>query len=268
MRLNCLFEDPKGCAFEARNEDFAVESGGAKLYVSLLLAGADAGERHPLIVFLHGFPGNEKNLDTAQALRRIGFHVACFSYRGAWGSEGYYAVSHLREDTNAVLRTLHADADTWGIDRGNIWLFGHSLGGFTALHTLASPAVALRGAVLVAPCDLGMMYMQEREAFLELVTPEDRPGACLRVEREGFLREEAARFAAEWAFSKLPPLEKYELLCIGGSRDPVTPPALHIAPLLEKYPQTDYCELDDAHAFANTRIALSERVGQWLCAHC
>lgn len=266
MRISCLFEDPKGCVCEARNEDFAVESGGAKLYVSLLLAGGEAGERRPLVVFLHGFPGNEKNLDTAQALRRIGFHVACFSYRGAWGSEGYYAVAHLREDTNAVLRVLYADADKWGIDREKLWLLGHSLGGFTALHTLAAPAVALRGAVLIAPCDLGMMYMREREAFLELVTPEDRPGACLRVEREGFLREEAARCAQLWAFSGLPSLEKYELLCIGGSRDPVTPPPLHIAPLLERNPQMDYYELDDGHAFANTRIALSERIGQWLCA--
>ena len=39
------------------------------------------------VLLLHGFPGNEKNLDLAQDLRADGFNVLFFHYRGAWGSE-------------------------------------------------------------------------------------------------------------------------------------------------------------------------------------
>ena len=47
---------------------------------------ANGAGPHPTVVLLHGFPGNEKNLDLAQALRRDGFNVLFFHYRGAWGS--------------------------------------------------------------------------------------------------------------------------------------------------------------------------------------
>jgi hypothetical protein len=34
---------------------------------------------------LHGFPGNERNFDVAQALRRAGYAALVFHYRGSWG---------------------------------------------------------------------------------------------------------------------------------------------------------------------------------------
>ena len=48
---------------------------------------AGAGRR-PTVVLLHGLPGNEKNLDLAQAIRRAGWNVVTFNYRGSWGSPG------------------------------------------------------------------------------------------------------------------------------------------------------------------------------------
>jgi pimeloyl-ACP methyl ester carboxylesterase len=44
---------------------------------------------HPTIVLLHGFPGNEQNLDLAQSIRRAGWNVLTLHYRGAWGSPGF-----------------------------------------------------------------------------------------------------------------------------------------------------------------------------------
>jgi predicted alpha/beta-fold hydrolase len=37
---------------------------------------------HPTLVICHGLPGNEKNLDLAQAVRRAGWNVITFNYRG------------------------------------------------------------------------------------------------------------------------------------------------------------------------------------------
>ena len=43
------------------------------------------------VILLHGFPGNERNLDLAQAIRRSGWNAVFFHYRGAWGSGGVFS---------------------------------------------------------------------------------------------------------------------------------------------------------------------------------
>src|ERR671911_674101 len=43
---------------------------------------------HPAVVLLHGFPGNERNFDLAQDLRRAGYAALIFHYRGSWGAAG------------------------------------------------------------------------------------------------------------------------------------------------------------------------------------
>ncbi len=268
MNTKYLFFDPPASPFLPENIDIVVKSGGCDIYGSILLAGGAAGEKHPCALMLHGFPGHEKNLDLAQALRRTGMNVAFFSYRGAWGSYGDYAVSHLKEDANAVLLHLYKNADQYRIERESIWLVGHSLGGFTALHTLAEAAVALKGAVLIAPCDLGMMYLEKNDKFIELVEPEDREGGCLRVARKGYLQNEADKNAGKWRFSSLAEgLSGYPLLFIGGTRDEVTPPKEHIEPLLNGLSgDVSYRELNDGHGFAGSRVALAQTAAEWLAA--
>lgn len=61
-------DPPRDSAHPARMEVLHVPSGGVKINgVAYLAAGAG---RHPTFVFFHGLPGNEKNLDLAQAVRR------------------------------------------------------------------------------------------------------------------------------------------------------------------------------------------------------
>jgi dienelactone hydrolase len=43
---------------------------------------------HPTLVICHGLPGNEKNLDLAQAVRRAGWNAVTFNYRGSWEVPG------------------------------------------------------------------------------------------------------------------------------------------------------------------------------------
>jgi len=58
---------------------------------------------HPTIVLLHGFPGNEQNLDLAQAIRRAGWNVLTMHYRGSWGSPGVFSIAHVLEDVDAAV---------------------------------------------------------------------------------------------------------------------------------------------------------------------
>ncbi|MGC2615581.1 MAG: DUF1749 domain-containing protein, partial [Terracidiphilus sp.] len=61
---------------------------------------------HPTMVICHGLPGNEKNLDLAQAVRRAGWNAVTFNYRGSWGSPGSYSFAQNLEDADAVLAYL------------------------------------------------------------------------------------------------------------------------------------------------------------------
>src|SRR4051812_45063848 len=62
----------------------------------LVYVAAGAGP-HPVVILLHGFPGNERNLDLAQDMRRAGWDVLFFNYRGSWGTPGDFSFSHSME---------------------------------------------------------------------------------------------------------------------------------------------------------------------------
>ena len=56
-----------------------------------------------MVVLLHGFPGEERNLDLAHALGRSGWSVLFFHYRGAWGSEGAFSFRNVIGDVKAAV---------------------------------------------------------------------------------------------------------------------------------------------------------------------
>src|SRR3989454_12059001 len=89
---------------------------------------------HATVVFLHGFPGDEKNADLAQAVRRAGFNALVFYYRGAWGSPGIYSYSHVLEDVTAALIWLPgpATAESMRGEPERLVLVGHRFGGVGA----------------------------------------------------------------------------------------------------------------------------------------
>ncbi len=111
---------------------------------------------HPTVIICHGLPGNEKNLDLAQAVRRAGWNAVTFNYRGSWGSPGVFRFAQNLEDADAVLAYLRdpATASRLGIDTRRIALAGHSMGGWVVAHT-ASRDHGLIGAILISAGDMG-----------------------------------------------------------------------------------------------------------------
>src|SRR5471030_2308140 len=82
-------DPPRDAAHPARMEVVHIPTHGVRINgVFYLAAGAGA---HPTLVFFHGMPGNEQNLDLAQAVRRLGWNVLTLHYRGSWGSPGRYS---------------------------------------------------------------------------------------------------------------------------------------------------------------------------------
>jgi pimeloyl-ACP methyl ester carboxylesterase len=125
---------------------------------------------HPTLVICHGLPGNEKNLDLAQAVRRAGWNAVTFNYRGSWGSPGVYRFAQNLEDVDAVLAYLRdpANATRLGIDPKRIALAGHSMGGWATAHTAAHDH-GLIGAILISAADMGAMGKMPRERVVALM---------------------------------------------------------------------------------------------------
>src|SRR5262245_24578934 len=49
---------------------------------------ASGAKPHGTVLLLHGLPGYEMNGDLAQSIRRAGWNVLLFHYRGTWGTAG------------------------------------------------------------------------------------------------------------------------------------------------------------------------------------
>jgi len=97
---------------------------------------ANGAQKHPTLLLLHGFPGNERNLDLAQVVRAHGWNVIYFNYRGSWGSQGKFSFKNCVEDVVNVVGFCKKYQDSLQIDTSNIVLFGHSMGGWVCLKAL------------------------------------------------------------------------------------------------------------------------------------
>jgi pimeloyl-ACP methyl ester carboxylesterase len=154
---SAVVEDP-GATFgdptPASMQELAIPSvDGAMMNGIMYLA---AGQHmHPTVILLHGFPGNEQNLDLAQSIRRVGWNVLYFHYRGAWGSAGDFSFSNAMQDTLAAIKFLRVPNNYVGyrVDTSRIVLVGHSMGGFMAAYA-ASQDPKIRGVVLISPWNI------------------------------------------------------------------------------------------------------------------
>jgi len=225
---------------------------------------------HPTVVLLHGFPGNERNLDLAQDLRSDGFNVLFFHYRGAWGSEGTYSFTHVIEDVASATDYLRANAETYRTDPDKLILIGHSMGGFAALEAAArDERVACVAGI--APADLGAIANAfdadpaRAEGFsayagtmqmLSGLTGENAIAEIL-ANREAF----DTRLLASELVGK-------SVLVIGGDKDTSVPPDTIIAPLVAAYeaePGIDLTAdiLSGDHSFSWSRQELIDAVLEW-----
>ncbi|HET9745323.1 MAG TPA: alpha/beta fold hydrolase [Chitinophagaceae bacterium] len=132
----------------AGTRELTIPSGGGLLQGFIYKA--NGIQRHPTLLLLHGYPGNERNLDLAQVVRANGWNVIYFNYRGSWGSQGEFSFKHCVEDVVNVVAFCKKYADSLQIDPSRIALFGHSMGGWVCLKALQQLPDVKKGIALSA----------------------------------------------------------------------------------------------------------------------
>jgi hypothetical protein len=261
----------------AETPDLQFLSEGARMNAYAHIA-AGAGP-HPTVVLLHGFPGNERNLDLAQTLRRAGWNTFFFSYRGAWGSGGEFSFGNVLEDVAAVVATLREPelAKKYRVDRERIVLVGHSMGGAAALISAAELSevgcvASLAGANLGALADRVRSSPEAAKAVAAQFQTWGE-GRIRGVSGEGIIADLLVQPERFRTTGHAPALAKKPVLLVAGARDDVTPPAEHHLPLVSAIEAQHgglltARVLDDEHQFSQTRIALTRAVLAWLDKSC
>ncbi len=246
-----------------------VPSHGAGMNALFYLAGG-AG-RHPTMVLLHGFPGNEQNLDLAQAVRRAGWNVLTLHYRGAWGSPGVFSLAHVLEDTDAALEFVRRPdvATKFGIDTRRIVLGGHSMGGFaTAAHTRHDRA--LQGVVVIDAWNVGstgdeMSKVSKNELPTAAEKRFDDIGNSLHGATAASVAAETVAHRTEWNFqSWASQLTHQPLLVIGASRGRGEENHKLAEAVTKAGGKVTGVTLESDHSFQDRRIALAAVVVDWL----
>lgn len=253
--------DPKN---PARMEVLHIPSGGVEINgVAYVASGAGP---HPVVVLCHGLPGNEKNLDLAQALRRAGWTVVTFNYRGSWGSPGKYGFANDLADVDAVLAYLRSPDVTakLGSDAKRMVLMGHSLGGWATLLTAAKDR-GLIGAVAFSPGNIGRLAALPRDKRIKALTNTGLETLATTAAKEA---DEIARNADAFDFTRVGPgLKDVPLLLLtseDGLRD--APDALAVSIRLAGGSKVSQVHVATDHGWSDARIRLASEIIRWLDA--
>lgn len=245
-----------------------IVSGGHHLYGYLLSPDKRINGPYPTVIMSHGFPGYTTNNDLELALMRMGCVVIHMNHRGAWGSEGNYLFTNLKDDLIAIAKWAHnpAIADQYDIDINNIFLVGHSMGGQSVLNA-AKDLSFIKGVAAMASYDIGaaFRYHMEKELFLMIETE----GQCLNMNSASEVYENALINQQELSIlNRYDELAKHNVLLVEASYDNIAPPDKMLRPLAEKLKilnaNINYEVIKSNHSFMGQRMKLTKIVGKWI----
>jgi len=258
-----IVDPPRDARFPAHNQQLLIPSHGFGMNALLFVASGKGP--HPTVILMHGLPGNERNLDLAQAIKRAGWDVLTFTYRGAWGSPGDFSISNSMEDTAAALAFARSPEGTsYGIDPKHIVLAGHSMGGATAFMTAAG-STGLEGLILIEAWNIAAGNSKGAVTREELAKGFDDFGNSLHGATPESVADDAVAHRSQWdlveAARRLHGLRVLTVNArygIGERNRPVT------AALQSSGAQVTAVLMDTDHSFSDHRIALSKAVVSWL----
>jgi len=243
---------------------FTVPSHGVDLDAWLYLATGPGP--HGTVILPHGLPGYEMSGDLAQSIRRAGWNVLLFHYRGTWGVPGSFSQSSAIEDTAEVVRFLRepANAAKYRGDSRLVVLIGHSFGGFIAGYD-ASHDPDIKAVAMIAAVNLGKINAdpKEREARLKRWETQLHP---VRGATAAELFAEAERHAKDWDYVQWAEALRTRpvLLLEADDQNHADMEALAWALRKTRAVALEQVAVATDHSFSDRRIELQSIVIKWL----
>ncbi|WP_156677727.1 alpha/beta hydrolase family protein [Sphingomonas profundi] len=256
-------DPPRDAAHPARMEVLHVPSGGGTLNAVAYLA-AGPGP-HPTLVLFHGLPGNEKNGDLAQAVRRAGWNVVLPNYRGSWGSSGRFSFAGNLVDADAVLAYVRDPdhAARLGIDPARLAIAGHSMGGWVTALTAAHDH-RLLGAALISAANMGPAGRTPRAELVARMA-DNRETLAASAEQ---MADELAANAALFDWTKAAPALAARPLLVLTSDDGLAPAAADLAAAVRAGGgrAVTLVHVATDHSWSDARLRLANEIVAWLQA--
>jgi predicted alpha/beta-fold hydrolase len=261
--------DPK---FPASMQPLSFTSKGCRLLGTFFLASGEG--LHPTVLLLHGFPGNEINYDIAHAVRRMGYNVMVFHYRGCWGSEGDYLWTNLVEDTDSAIQFLKSGeaGEKYKVDRNEIVLIGHSMGGFAATYN-SIKYDDINNVASLAGFNAGLFgeFIEGNNELIQFSADTMQPAMeFVKCESAVTLLNEMISNKKEWnLLNHLDTLSGKNWLIVSSKYDTIAPLEIHHKPLVGALKMSGAANfeehiLETGHSFSDSRIKLTRIICEWL----
>lgn len=112
------------------------------------------GEKLPTLIIFHGFTGNRYGnsflyKELTRHLIDKGYGVYRFDFIGSGDSDGYFKDMTLSSEIDDAMTIFNLVKNQEMVDRDNIFLLGHSMGGFVA--TEVAKDINPKGLILLCP---------------------------------------------------------------------------------------------------------------------
>ncbi|MBZ0180467.1 MAG: alpha/beta fold hydrolase [Melioribacteraceae bacterium] len=250
----------------------AFKSKSSKLLATLFQANG-AGP-HKTVLLLHGFPGNEVNFDIAHVLRRAGYNIFVFHYRGMWGSEGTFGWKNSVEDVESAVKFLEelSQTESYRVRADEFIIVGHSMGGFAGLMN-AYQNTKVKKAAFLAGFNFGLFaeMIKQNDMLKNISIERMKPNIKFinGADADDLLNEMIENSREFNLLNYSDSLSKKKILMIGAKYDQLAMTEIHHTPLkniLEQRSKENLTEsiFESGHSFSDKRILLSQKIINWL----
>lgn len=247
------------------------ESEGEKIVGTMFVANGQGP--HPVVLLLHGFPGNETNFDLAHSFKRAGFNVFVFHYRGTWGSAGEFLFSNGIQDTENAIKFLQLPeiCQKYRIKSSEINIVGYSMGAFFGMFT-GSGHKNVKNIASITGFNFGFFskILPTMEDAEKLTYESLQKGSAILTKADpDKLLSEIKNNSEKWdLLNYIDKMKNKNLLAISALFDTIAPLDLHHQPFVTAIKKTginiEEHILETGHGLSNKRIELATILVKWL----